>query len=222
MAESGQFYLKNVLFQNAVKTETNPKNTDPLQVRDPLIIPEFSRTRKEKKMTTENKMLAITRKYTPVLTMAHRYVSRKSFSSTSPGGAQLFSGIRFFHNLMNALAAEFKRICDLAQAHSLISKAQNFRVSAVVRRRAWLEWAPLPTANRIQGCALLSRKFSVLGSLAGISHPSPDTDFLAINNLNVDCWDHAMTFPLGELSDCLYVNVESGRVVHERHSNTFF
>ena len=160
-----------------------------------------------------------TKKRIPVLTTSHAYArsSFEEYSGTSQSGK---SGIRFFHNLVNALAAKVVRICNLTKSHSLAAHLKNLRISARVRSRSRLQWTPLPAWEPRESLHLFCRKHSLLLALANVPNPCSDGNLFPVKNFNMYSRDSGVTRTFGELSQCCYVNVESGSVVHRRHNRT--
>ena len=156
------------------------------------------------------------KKRKPVLMTSQAYArcsesetSISSYGSQSPG-----LRIRFFHNLVNALSRQIVRIRDLAERHSLAAHAKNLRVSARIGRRPWLKRTPLPAWKRRQCCGFFCRKKTLLLALPDIPNPSADGNLLAIDDFNMKCRDSGVTGSLGKLLKSLYVQCESGVVVH--------
>lgn len=149
----------------------------------------------------------------PVLMTSIKYC-RSSSGLRNSGAGQSWSGIRFLHNLMNALAAQVVRIRNLAESHSLAAHLQNLGISVVVRRRPWLEWAPGPTRKTFQRLGLLLGKETLLATLSDVADPRADIHLGAIHNLNVNCRDSRVPSTLRELLQRFYIQLESGVVVH--------
>ncbi len=140
-------------------------------------------------------------------------------SSDGSGGSRrqsYGSRIRPLHNLMNALTAEVKRIGNLAQAHPALAHLKNLAVAWVVRCRARLQRAPLPTRHRVKARDTVGRKHALLVTLTNVAHPGTDRHFPATHDLYVESGAPGMAFALSELLNGLDVQIESGVVVHGR------
>lgn len=141
------------------------------------------------------------KKRRPVRMTDHWYAVNSSFSSTKGffGGSQLC--IYFFHNLVHALPRQIKRICNLAKSHTLAAQCKNFNISVVICSGPWLQWSPLPSSNLVKGVNICGRQLVVLRSLADITHPSPDSDFSAVYNFNMNSGHKSVTLPFNKLSN---------------------
>ena len=154
----------------------------------------------------------IRKKYNPVRT------AEKSKSSTSPKSSSQFGGpqlcIRFLHNLMNALPAQVKRICNLTKRHSLAAHANNLRISIIVRGRPWLQRAPGPFTQIFKFLDSFRGKEPFLATLSGVAHPSPDMYVRPINNLNMDSRDSGVSLAAGELFQGSDIKFKTCSVIH--------
>jgi hypothetical protein len=159
------------------------------------------------------------RKRIPVLMTSHAYArsSAEEYSGASQSGK---SGIRFFHNLVNALAAKVVRICNLTKRHSLAAHVKNFGISTRIRRGPWLQWTPLPAWKASEDFHLFCRKHRLLLALADVPNPRSDGNLFSVKNFNMYGRDSGMTGAFGELSQRCYVSVESSAVVHRGHNRT--
>lgn len=152
--------------------------------------------------------------------MSSKYC-RSSSGLAKSGAGQSWSGIRLFHNLMNALAAEVVRIRDLAERHSLAAHLQNFRISVMVRRRPWLQWAPGPAWKILKNLNFPGRNLALLAALSDVADPRADVDLSPINNFHVNGRDSGVTGALRELPKGSDIKLESGVVVHGWHYRTY-
>ena len=149
----------------------------------------------------------------PVFMMSIKY-ARSSSGDTKSGAGQSWSGIRFLHNLVNALPRQVVRIRNLAESHSLAAHAKNFRISVVIRRRTRLQWAPLPAIQIFKNLNLVWREKVLLPTLPDVADPRADVYFCPINNFNVNSRDPRVAGAVGELLQCSDIKLESGFVVH--------
>ena len=130
--------------------------------------------------------------------------------------------LNIFNNLMNALPAQIKLICNLAERRTGCAHLQNFRISICICSRTRLQWTPLPTRNRLDSRCALFRKLIFSASLANIANPSSQCDIIIFNNFSMDGWDIAMSFARGELRKGFNVGIESCRVIHRPEISTTF
>ena len=121
---------------------------------------------------------------------------------------------------MDALPAQIKLICNLAERRTRRAHLQNFRISVRICSRTRLQWTPLPAGNSLDGCCALFRKLIFSASLANISNPSSQCDIRIINNFCMNCRNIAMSFALRELRKSFNVGIESCRVVHDAKIST--
>lgn len=135
-------------------------------------------------------------------------------------GAELNRNI--FNYLMNALPAQIKLICNLAERRTRCAHLQNFRISFSICSRTRLQWTPLPTRNSLDGRCALFRKLIFSASLANIANPSSQCDIIISNNFSMDGWNIAMSFARGELRKGFNVGIESCRVIHKPEISTAF
>lgn len=163
------------------------------------------------KKTVVAKTLKIMKRI-PCFTISKAYC--RSSSGLTKSGSGHWSGINLLHNLMNALAAQVVRICNLAEGHSLAAHLQNFRISIKVRRRPWLQRAPRPTGKIFKNFNFVRRHLVLLAALPDVTHPSPEVYFSPINNLNVDSRDPRVASTFGELSECSDIKIKSSVVIH--------
>ena len=128
--------------------------------------------------------------------------------------------LNIFNNLMNALPAQIKLICNLAERRTGCAHLQNFRISICICSRTRLQWTPLPTRNRLDSRCALFRKLIFSASLANITNPSSQSDIIIFNNFSMDGWNIAMSFARGELRKGFNVGIESCRVIHKAEIST--
>ena len=150
-------------------------------------------------------------KLIPVRITAHWY--RRWFSSSNSGGAQR-SDICLLNNLMNALAAQIKRICNLAKSHTLAAQLKNFRISGMIRRRPWTKWSPCPSLDGIKFRNAIYVNQVFLSALPHVSDPRSKMHFTAVDNLDMNCRDSGVALPLSKLINRIYIKAESGVVIH--------
>lgn len=150
-------------------------------------------------------------KLNPVRITAHWYAR---CSSSSNDGGDHCSDIRLLHNLMNALAAQIKRICNLTKSHALAAQLKNFRISRMIRRRPWTQWSPSPSLDGIKFCDTIRINQVLLTALTHVTNPSTKVHFTSVHNFNMNCRDSGVTFSLGELFNRIYIKIESGVVIH--------
>lgn len=137
----------------------------------------------------------------------------KSFSLLGgPQSSQLC--IEFFYNLMNALAAEVKRICNLTQRHSLVAHLDDVQISGIIGSRARLQGAPLPAVNRIQTLSAGLWQHSLFAALTGVPNPCTYVHFSSVDDFNVNCRDSGVTFARGELFDGSCIKFKTCSVIH--------
>ena len=148
----------------------------------------------------------------PCFTISKAYC--RSSSGLISSGSGHWSGINLLHNLMNALAAQVIRICDLTKRHSLAAHLQNFRISIMIRRRPWLQGAPRPTGKIFKNFNFVCRHLVLLAALPDVAHPSPDVYFCSINNLNVNSRDPRVSGTFNELAKGSDIKIKSSVVVH--------
>ena len=141
-----------------------------------------------------------------------------SFSIDPVSGLKL----NIFNNLMNALPAQIKLICNLSEGRTRRAHLQNFRISICICSRTRLQWTPLPTRNRLDSRCALFRKLIFSASLANIANPSSQCDIIIFNNFSMDGWNIAMSFARGELRKGFNVGIESCRVIHRPEISTTF
>ena len=147
--------------------------------------------------------------------------SRSSKSPQSYGGSPpKLLRIRTLHNLVHTLAAQVKKVSNLTKRLALLPHLHNLGVSRLVRRRARLQWAPLPSRNLLKSSNSVSRQHALFVTLTHIAHPSPDKDFMTINNLSMDSGASGVTLPRSELFDCFDVHIEASVVIHIWHFRT--
>lgn len=135
-------------------------------------------------------------------------------------GSELFRNI--FNNLMNALPAQIKLICNLAERRTRSTHLQNFRISVLICGRPRLQWTPLPTGNSLDGRCALFRKLIFSASLANIPNPSSQCDIGIINNFCMNCRNITMSLALRKLRKSFNIGIESRRVVHAGKISTTF
>ena len=128
--------------------------------------------------------------------------------------------LNIFNNLMNALPAQIKLICNLSEGRTRRAHLQNFRISICICSRTRLQWTPLPTRNRLDSRCALFRKLIFSASLANITNPSSQSDIIIFNNFSMDGWNIAMSFARGELRKGFNVGIESCRVIHKAEIST--
>jgi len=145
---------------------------------------------------------------------------RASSASQSYGGFQLFSGIRLLHNLVHALAAEVKRIGNLAERHSLVAHLNDFAIARMVRRRARLQRAPLPAVDLLQARHSVRREEALLVSLTHVADPRADGDLFFTHEFHMESGAAGVALTRSELLKSLNVQVESGVVVHDQEFRT--
>lgn len=128
--------------------------------------------------------------------------------------------LNIFNNLMNALTAQIKLVCDLAERRTRSAHLQNFVIS--VRICCWtrLKWTPLPTGNSLDSGRALIRKLIFSAPLANITNPSPQSDIIIFNNFSVDGWNITMTFSRRKLKKCFNIGIESSHIIHEAQIST--
>ena len=146
--------------------------------------------------------------------------SRSSMSPQSSGGPPKLLRIRALYNLVNALATQVKKVCNLTQRLTLLSHLNNLRVSRLVRRRSWLERAPRPSWNLLQPGDSLLFQHALLISLADVAHPGADKYLIAIDNFDMNRGASGVAFALRELLQRPDVQIESRVVVHKLHFRT--
>ena len=135
-------------------------------------------------------------------------------------GAELNRNI--FNNLMDALPAQIKLICNLAERRTRRAHLQNFIISVRICSRTRLQWTPLPAGNSLDGSRALFRKLIFSASLANIANPSSQCDIIIFNNFSMDGWNIAMSFALRELRKSFNIGIESCHVVHDAKISTAF
>jgi len=150
-------------------------------------------------------------KLNPVRITAHWY---RRWSSSFNSGGDHCSDICLLNNLVNALAAQIKRICNLAESHSLAAQLKNFRISGMIRRRPWTKWAPRPSLDGIKFSNAIYINQVLFTPLPQVTNPSTEVHLTAVDNFNMNCRDSGVAFPLGELLNSIYIKVESGVVIH--------
>ena len=139
---------------------------------------------------------------------------------SSRPGAELNRNI--FNYLMNALPAQIKLICNLAERRTRGAHLQNFGISVLICGRPRLQWTPLPTGNSLDGRCALVRKLIFSASLANISNPSSQCDIRIINNFGMNCRHITMSLALRKLRKSFNIGIESRRVVHAGKISTTF
>ena len=127
-----------------------------------------------------------------------------------------------FNNLMNALPAQIKLICNLAERRTRGAHLQNFGISVLICGRPRLQWTPLPTGNSLDGRCALFRKLIFSASLANIPNPSSQCDIRIINNFGMNCRNITMSLALRKLRKSFNIGIESCRVVHVGKISTTF
>ena len=133
-------------------------------------------------------------------------------------GAELNRNI--FNNLMDALPAQIKLICNLAERRTRRAHLQNFRISVRICSRTRLQWTPLPARNRLDSSRALFRKLIFSASLANISNPSSQCDIRIINNFCMNCRNITMSLALRKLRKSFNIGIESRRIVHDAKIST--
>ena len=155
------------------------------------------------------------RNLAPVFTRSQAYSLSSLEEAANSGSSQSGkSGIGSLYNLVHALAAQIIIICNLTKRHAGAALANNFGISRIVASRTRLQWTPLPAWKRIENFLLFSRDHSLLLALAYVANPSPDLNFLTVDDLHMNGRDSAVTGSVGELLECCSVQIESRCVVH--------
>lgn len=152
-------------------------------------------------------------KLNPVRITAHWY--KRWFSSSNSGGDQR-SDICLLNNLVNALAAQIKRIRNLPQRHTLAAQLKNFRISGMIRGRPWTKWSPRPSVDGVKFRNTIYINQVFLTTLPHVSNPRTQVHLTAVDNFNMNCRDFRVAFPLGKLINRIYIKTESGVVIHAR------
>lgn len=166
----------------------------------------------------------------PQMASAYKTVENKKTNNPARAAARLinicssrdgasqskFSGILLLHNLVNALTTQVKKIRNLAERAALAAHRQNFFVSVDVGRRPWSKRTPLPSSKRFKFLDAGRREKALLPSLAHVTNPGTEIDFLALNDFDVNRWDADMPLSGGELAKSRGVQFEAGAVVHAR------
>jgi hypothetical protein len=101
--------------------------------------------------------------------------------------------------VVNPLAGEVEVEGDLSEGLASFAHLENFRVSCLVRHRARLERAPLPSRYRGDLVGPIGRKHAASLTLPGIADPGAKVNLLIIEILNVGSRNSAMPFTAGVL-----------------------
>ena len=152
-------------------------------------------------------------KLNPVRITAHWY--KRWFSSSNSGGDQR-SDICLLNNLVNALAAQIKRIRNLPQRHSLAAQLKNFRISGMISGRPWTKWSPRPSVDGVKFSNTICINQVLLAALPYVSDPSPEVHLTAVDNFDMNCRDFRVALALSKLINRIYIKTESGVVIHAR------
>ncbi len=130
--------------------------------------------------------------------------------------------MNIFDNLMNALPAQIKLICDLPERRPSCAHLQNFGISVRISGWSGLQRSPLPAVNRLDSSRTLFRKLIFSPSLAHVPNPSSQSDIIIINNFDMHGRYIAISLSSGELRKCFNVGIESSGVVHKPQISTAF
>jgi len=160
-----------------------------------------------------------TNKRIPVFTTSQRY-ARSSAEESSGASQSSKSGIRLFYNLVNALAAQIVRICNLTKSHSLAAHLKNFRISTRIRRGPWFQRSPLPARESRENFHFFCREHRLLLALANVTNPCSDSNLLPVKNFDMYGRDPGVPRAFGELQQCCNISIESSSVVHGCHNRT--
>lgn len=79
-------------------------------------------------------------------------------------------------NLVHPLAAEVVLISNLGQRLAIVAHLCNFAVALVLVLGTWLEWAPAPTDDLIQGRLLGLVQLVCLVALTHVANPCSQMD----------------------------------------------
>lgn len=128
--------------------------------------------------------------------------------------------LNIFNNLMNSLPAQVKFICNLAERRTGCSHLQNFVISVRICGRTRLQRTPLPAANSLDSRSALVRKLIFSPSLANVPDPSTQSNFIIINNFDVNSRHITIALSARELRKSFNVGIKSGDVVHKTKIST--
>ena len=152
------------------------------------------------------------------------FTRASSPSSKSPqsygGSSPKLLRIRTLHNLMHALTAKVKKVCNLTKCLALLTHLKDFGIAGLIGCRSWLQWPPFPSANHFESSDTFGGQDPLLVALADVANPSTDKDFVSVDNFNVNSGASRVTFTSRELLQCSHVNSESGVVIHIPHFRT--
>lgn len=86
---------------------------------------------------------------------------------------------------MHPLAAEVVLVGDLGKGLAAVAHLCNFAVALVLVLGTWLEWAPVPAVDRLEGRLLDLGEPATLVALPHIPYPGTEMNRLAIDDLDM-------------------------------------
>ena len=147
--------------------------------------------------------------------------SKSSKSPKSYGGSPpRLLRMRSLHNLMHTLTAKVKLIGNLAEGLTLFAQLQNLRIARLVRRRARLQRAPLPTRYLFESSHAVGGQGLLLVPLPNVANPGAYEYFGPIHNFDMNSGASRVAFAGCELLKGFDVQTESGVVIHVTHFRT--
>jgi len=146
-----------------------------------------------------------------------RFVQKVNLFDVSAAGRHL-SKLYVFYDLMHSLAAQIKLVSNLAERRTRRAHLQNFRISRRICSRTRLQWSPLPTRNRLDGCRAFVRKLVFSAALPHVSDPSSQSNVGSVNIFYMNRWNIAMSFTCRKLLQGFDVCIEACNVVHRQNT----
>lgn len=144
----------------------------------------------------------------------------KSRKTASPPWGWDSSGIRVLaDNLVNPLTAECILLGKVRETQAIPVVTTDIRIPTGVRDGARAQRAPLPTRDCLEGLDAVLRQQAGLATLAGIAHKRTKFDVDALDVLDVQSRDSAVTGTRLEMAKGRQVHVETHCVIHGTYNS---